>query len=146
APTSLNPNCAAVDERALAEIGRQKPDIVVVFGRWQYYNSHGTDVLSQIRQTVDRLSEAGIRVVVVVGPAPQWQPTRPQRLFPESFLRGGQIPAHMEDASQDADKVLDRQMSKALVGTSATYISLFDLLCGADGCRTVVSQDGRDEL
>ncbi len=58
------PHCRTFNDRALEQIARKKPDIVLVSARWDLYRpriigSH------DIRATFDRLSETGTRIVAV---------------------------------------------------------------------------------
>jgi peptidoglycan/LPS O-acetylase OafA/YrhL len=144
-PTELYPRCDEIDRRALDEIRRLRPDAVVLAARWIYYNENGTDVIGKLHRLIDLLTGLKIRVIVV-GPIPEWPPSLPQRLFKESFLRGGSIPDRLHDPSHAAGKALDRRMAVALAATGAEYISLFDLLCNADGCKTVAEDGPRKEL
>lgn len=58
------PHCRAFNDRALAEIARLKPDVVLVSARWDLYTPR-TIAAADIRATLTRISEIGTRVVAI---------------------------------------------------------------------------------
>jgi hypothetical protein len=140
-PTVLNEHCAAVNWRAVAEIRSRRPRVVIMFARWQYYDTHDTDVISSLRETIGALKADG-QQLLLVGPNPEWTPSLPQRLFQISFLRGGSIPKRLKDPSHEDGSALDRRMAQLATDMRVNYMSLFASLCNQDGCLTQV--DGLD--
>lgn len=145
APSKFNKNCDENNKRALKEIERLKPDTVILDGRWVYAEQEAFDLERALAATVDYLLTKNLRVVVI-GPSPEWLPSLSQLLLQESFARGGIIPDRMLDASQEKGRLLDKNLSQALNGKGAKYISLYQMLCNADGCMTTVPRGDRSEL
>ncbi|WP_088344571.1 MULTISPECIES: acyltransferase family protein [Rhodomicrobium] len=145
APAKFNRHCTENNARTLAEIDRVKPDTIILGGRWLYAATDGFDIAPALARTADFLLAKGIKVVVI-GPNPEWLPTLSARLLQESFARGGVIPDRMTDASQKDGWALDRRIAEALTGRAVKYVSLYKLLCSAEGCRTTVPREGEREL
>jgi hypothetical protein len=58
------PHCRDINTRALEEIARLKPDVVLVSARWELYMPRRFS-LADVRDTLDRIAATGARVVVV---------------------------------------------------------------------------------
>lgn len=143
-PILLNSACREVSDRVLSELANTR-GIVILFARWQYYDKHGTDVAVGLRDTLAELEKQGHHVVII-GPNPEWIPTLPQRLFQETFSRGGLVPQRLKDTTQDDDLVLDTRLAGIAREMGAGYVSLFGLWCDPVGCLTRMTYRGREEL
>ena len=144
-PVELSKHCYEINRRALEEITRVQPEVVVISARWFWYNGHGTDIIPQLRAVIARLREMHQRVVVI-GPIPEWEPTLPELLLPATYRHGGVVPERLGAASHAGPRALDTQMAAAVREAGAIYASLFDQLCNDDGCKTVATVDGKQEL
>jgi len=145
--TSMVVHCDAINQRVLDEIAQIRPQLIVLFARWAFYDTHGTDVIGDLHRVVGAISATSpASRIIVIGPIPEWQPTLPQRAFQESFLHGGSVPERLHDPSQPAGEQLDRRMARSFEGTAVRYVSLFKLLCADSGCMAWVPDNGKPAL
>lgn len=67
------PTCRPFNDMVIARIVEMKPKVVVLSAHWLNYEKRrslvGNDVLQQLRETVRRLTQSGL-AVVVIGPSP----------------------------------------------------------------------------
>jgi hypothetical protein len=134
------PHCREFNDVAMREIVASRPDVVILSAVWE-----GCD-WRRLADTVERLRRAGIHKVVVVGPSPTWTPVLPRALF-ESYRSDPlhRIPKRMSDHVAPDGFKYDGEIRGFLLGLPATYISVFDIFCNADGCMTRVG-DGVDSI
>lgn len=134
APT---PHCRAINAYVFARIAAQRPDVVILAARWVGYDWR------KIVVTIDRLSRAGIRRVIVVGPVPMWHDSLPIALY--RYFKGDfilhRLPPRMRYGLNPGIPVLDQNMADLLKGQPATYISAFQIFCNKDGCLTRTGAD-----
>jgi hypothetical protein len=129
-----NPGCKLSNETALAEIGRLKPDLVVLAQRDKHEEKDWAALARGLRL-------AGAGRVLVLGPLPQWHPSLPMvvvrsgRPEPGLMLSEGLDPAPGRTSEEMArrDWTADR----------LTYLSPVDVLCKPDhGCLARLDQAG----
>ncbi len=126
--------CRKSNEFAVETIKDQKPDVVIIG------QIIGHDVSNSLPNIASALSSFGVKHVVVMGPVPRWE----TRLY-EIVLRKywSHTPKYLKD---DLVKdVFDSELSlKSKYGAGQggfQYLSMIDLLCGDQGCRTYVGDD-----
>lgn len=116
-------------------------DTVILFGSWTFYLPPSSTLKEEnLSLTVAKLAEAGVKRVIVLGPAPRWEPDLPkllaQRIKDNLPMRTPlRMHAGLMSLSKDDDTVLAR-MAGNLPGVE--YFSTFDSLCTADGCLALI--------
>jgi hypothetical protein len=116
----------------------RKPDIVIMSADWLGYARppRFDGMIANIKQTISRLKELGIRVVVL-GPSVQFK-TR----LPSMLMRAGHrhIDAVPEDFALASVFALDRMMKAALpAGDGFAYVSVLDAVCPERHCPLTVA-------
>ncbi|GGE56946.1 acyltransferase family protein [Actibacterium pelagium] len=114
-------DCAALMTKTLR---LQRPDLWVISARWQ------AEELSELSATIDRLSGR----VLVLGPVPEYPGGLPQQLARDAWTGRETAPWRADPKLPQ----LDARVRQALAGTSATYVSLIELLCPNGPCKTRV--------
>ncbi len=114
---SNRPHCRAINARALDEITRLKPDVVLVSARWELYMPRRISN-SDIRATLDRIAATGTRVIVV-GASPTFDFAHPY----DVVYRNGRDEAHANPAPAIA------------FGTEVSIYDPTPLFCSSSLCR-----------
>lgn len=132
--TSTAEYCKKSNEFAIKTIKDQQPNVVIIG------QIIGHDVLNNLPKIAEALKGFGVKNVIVMGPVPRWE----TRLY-EIILRKYWVltPRFIKD---DLVKdVFDSEQSlKAKYGSDEGgfhYLSMIDLLCNEDGCRTYIGDD-----
>jgi peptidoglycan/LPS O-acetylase OafA/YrhL len=140
-------NCADGNLFVMRRIEEIKPDVVVMFGVWNaYIDLTDPHTFDKLDATIKQLIASGVKRVVVVGPAPQWNVSLPNNLvkiYKASFLH--QIPTRTSIGLVAFVPALDAGFYKHFQSRKdVTYFSAFKALCNEDGCLTRVkdSPDG----
>jgi hypothetical protein len=120
------PNCRAINDQVLNLVREIKPDIVMLHGTWEKY-------LSNVVETVARLKQTGVRVVVL-GPAPVWRRGLPNEVLRHFMLYHRLIPERWNGSV--SSNWYDSVMREKLVPAGAEFISAWEALCNTDGCLT----------
>jgi hypothetical protein len=132
--------CAAFAAQMAAFFRDRKPDLVILSGDWLEYTrgSRFEAMIVDLRQTIAKLNELGI-AVVVLGPAVQFKARLPSMLV-RAHLRG--IEPRPEDFVLSEIFSLDRMMRTALPDkANFAYISVVDAVCPARQCPITLSGD-----
>ncbi|KAB0490640.1 acyltransferase family protein [Pseudomonas vancouverensis] len=140
-----NPACRSNNQWTIEKISQQVPDTVILAGMWGEYQK---DLLAS---TIKQIQSAGVRKIIILGPAPAWKDT-PSRI---SFNLWSSDPLHrvpserldyakygmghdfkvgqgLDSRTETAEKEL-RLVAKE---TGALYISVADKMCNDEGCLT----------
>jgi peptidoglycan/LPS O-acetylase OafA/YrhL len=120
------PNCRAINDRVLNLVREIKPDIVLLHGTWEKH-------LSNVVETVARLKQTGVRVVVL-GPVPVWRRGLPNEVLRHFMLYHRLIPERWNGAV--SSNWYDAVMREELVPAGAEFISAWEALCNTEGCLT----------
>jgi peptidoglycan/LPS O-acetylase OafA/YrhL len=115
----------------------RKPDIVIMSGDWlEYARPPRFDgMIANIKQTISRLKELGIRVVVF-GPPVQFKTRLPSMLMRASHRH---IDVAPEDFALPNVFALDQMMKAALpAGDGFTYVSVLGAVCPERRCPLTV--------
>jgi len=140
------PSCQRSTAFVLGEIARLKPGTVVLFADWASGHADwekGGYEARQLGATLNALKAAGLARIIVLGPAPQWVWNLP-RLVVARWLHGGKEPEIPERATlglHAGSPVIERVMRAEVERHGATFVSLLDLLCNADGCLVRTGDD-----
>jgi peptidoglycan/LPS O-acetylase OafA/YrhL len=144
--SDFRPLCKANNDRVLAQIQQEKPDLVILHSMWHAYDTQD-DIDAGFGRTIPALHAMGIRNVLVIGPMPTWQGKGlPSNLvdyyFTHDFML---IPRRSFFRSMDVlTHPLDLRMRSRVEALGARYISARDLLCDADGCLTRFGDQGEN--
>jgi peptidoglycan/LPS O-acetylase OafA/YrhL len=128
------PNCRAINEKVLSLARELKPDIVLLHSTWSQY-------LDGMAATVAALKQATNARIVVLGSVPWWKRGLPNEVLRYFMLHHRLIPARFNDADRDGS---DAQLRASLQPLGAEFISVWDLMCSADGCLTRVGDQASD--
>lgn len=125
--------CDRSNQAAINAIARLKPGIVVMAQRYDHDKNH-YDMI------VQRLTEMGVKKIVIVGPEPQWQPTLPRAIALRHFDKAKKV---FSDSSFDQHVFLiDANMKRQFaMRDDVTYISLLDQLCQDGKCIAKVDDN-----
>ena len=135
--SSTKPACHASNAWVMERIRELRPDHVLLFAYWTGNDFEGHDqVLRDLDETIAALQDAGVRQVLVLGPAPRWRQWLPRLLVErharEPFLR---VPRRLRGETLDEPPALDAALAQALGGRDGvTYVSVHGTLCGLRGC------------
>jgi peptidoglycan/LPS O-acetylase OafA/YrhL len=157
-PPTLSPlgdefrSCAPRRAMALRELPRIVPDTVILAGAWELYVENGSSpdaILAAIGDDLKWLRRAGVRHVVLFGPGPVWGTSLPGDLFRYMILhRAERIPERLGAASGTIQRLDVAEAGQAAVW-GASYVSILQRLCDAQGCRTLAEpewKEGRPNL
>ena len=128
-PDAASGRCRMANAYALERIAALKPDLVVLAQILAHTETDWVVLATHLRSL-------GARDVLLVGPAPQWQPTLPQVVtrfhWNASFER---VKEGLDPAVFD----IDRTLGAALAGSAEIrYASLVTPLCNESGCLATV--------
>ena len=130
--TSL-PHCAADNAHALGFIRQHRPRTVILGGNWMLYQTSGFE--TELGRTLAALHASGVERIYVLGSLPQFSPTLPERLAARraKLDRPSRTPVVLAGM-----RAIDGKLSRVARANGAQFVSLIDLLCGADQCDAVV--------
>jgi SGNH domain (fused to AT3 domains) len=146
-PTGASRECAQTQAFVWDWLRRQAPQhvphTVVLGGYWSFYGwgRDSASLSSQVRATVQALQALGVQRVVVMGHLPTWTMPLP-RLLLAQWRDSGVVPERMLAPLDSQALAADTQLRRALVGSGAVFISPYDALCNAQGCRTMERRGG----
>ncbi len=143
--TGVVVNCPTINQRALRELRKRPPRIVMLSARWSFYNEHSLNVVKELERLIGEVAALGSKVILV-GPIPEWSPKLPQKVFRPAFQNGGRVPKRMEDETFGKISELDRDMAALSARMGIGYVSLVHLLCENNQCRTTVPDGESDAL
>ncbi len=134
--------CAGSNAKVLAVLERHAPETVILFAAWNKYGEgydSNSPVALHLIELINRLKGAGVKNILVLGPAPQWKDNLPKLILAD--LRRHISSNYMSDGLEQTARQVDRNLKRLLDGSEATYVSLIDLMCNRQGCLTRVSSD-----
>ncbi|WP_354193360.1 acyltransferase family protein [Bosea sp. OAE506] len=132
--------CRTANAAAVDAIVKAKPATIVLYAAWSLYASPQADdpLYRNLLETLQRLSSAGIKNIVVIGPPPHWSDELPALLL-RAWTATGTVPLRLSGHLNASSKPIDLALQQVVRGTG-TFISLLDILCDPDGCLTLVPQ------
>jgi peptidoglycan/LPS O-acetylase OafA/YrhL len=131
-----SPACPEINEHGFRRIVTEKPDRVILAGRW---SNNRWELLGP---TIDSLKAAGIRRIVLVGPVPEWSRDLPVVIYNDYRAnRSNTIPTRLKPSSFKVGRELDRQMREFAAARSIEYESPISILCTAEGCLTMLGSE-----
>jgi peptidoglycan/LPS O-acetylase OafA/YrhL len=128
------PHCRAINDKVLSLAREIRPDIVLLHSTWDRY-------LDGVAETVTALkTETGARIVVL-GTVPWWKRGLPNEVLRYFMLHHRLIPERSGRAEPDGSGAA---FSRKLVPLGAEFISVWDVMCNADGCLTRIGDAAKD--
>jgi peptidoglycan/LPS O-acetylase OafA/YrhL len=128
------PNCRAINDKVLALARQIRPDIVLLHGTWDRY-------LDGVAETVAALKKQTTARIVVLGSVPWWKRGLPNEVLRYFILHHSLIPERSRRAETDGSGAILRQK---LAPSAAEFISVWDVMCNADGCLTRIGDKAGD--
>jgi hypothetical protein len=129
-----SPNCRAINDKVLSLARELKPDVVLLHGTWDRY-------LDGVAATVAALKEATNARVVVLGSVPWWKRGLPNEVLRYYMLHHRLIPERSTRAEADGSAA---RLRDKVVPAGAEFISVWDVMCNADGCLTRIGDTAGD--
>jgi peptidoglycan/LPS O-acetylase OafA/YrhL len=129
-----SPNCRAINDKVLSLARELKPDVVLLHGTWDRY-------LDGVAATVAALKEATNARVVVLGSVPWWKRGLPNEVLRYYMLHHRLIPERSTRAEADGSAA---RLRDKVVPAGAEFISVWDVMCNADGCLTRIGDTAAD--
>lgn len=129
--------CERANSYAREKIAELEPDVLIL-AQGGAHESTDWDALAA------RVRAMGVRRVVLVGPAPMWQPALPE-IFINRYWDSNarRVSYGLAPGRQELDDELRRRYAGS---TAVTYVSLISRLCDAAGCLAVVPGSSPLEL
>jgi peptidoglycan/LPS O-acetylase OafA/YrhL len=128
------PNCRAINDKVLSLARELKPDVVLLHGTWDRY-------LDGVAATVSALKQATNTRIVVLGSVPWWKRGLPNEVLRYYMLHHRLIPERSTRAEADGSAA---RLRDKVVPAGAEFISVWDVMCNADGCLTRIGDTAGD--
>lgn len=132
--TSPAEYCRKSNQFAIDAIKDQKPDVVIIG------QIVGHDTSNSFPQIASALRSFGVKNVIVMGPVPRWE-TRLNQIILRKYWTS--TPIYIKDDVVkdvlDSDSALKAKYANDAGGFQ--YVSMIDLMCGDQGCRTYIGAD-----
>ena len=129
--------CSRSNNRAVSAIRELSPDVVVLA---QMSGHESTDWEGM----ADGVRALGAKNVVLIGPAPQWQPSLPLVIASRYWGRDyGRVKYGLDSSVFGTDAALKKRYEHA---SRLVYISMVEHLCNDEGCLAVVPGGDRQAL
>jgi peptidoglycan/LPS O-acetylase OafA/YrhL len=132
-------NCNEINAATRAYIEKTRPHAVIINGRWPDDEAQRD---AQITKISAFLHANGVETVILVGPAPDWEPDLRGLLIRMTFPHDA-LPLRMTPpaSSWPGTQAEDASLQKLSAKVGAEYVSLVGRLCEGQECRIRVSDD-----
>ena len=133
------PLCKSINDDVFSKLLSIRPMTVVLAHDWP--QSVHEDALAMLPETVDKLRQAGVEKIIVVGPVAHW--IRPlSGVLARHMLakNSNDVPSRLSMGSNSIIEGLDYRLAKLSKSLSIDYVSPYLDFCNSDGCL-VVMQD-----
>lgn len=141
-------NCPEMSKEILQAAVLSAPQIVLLHSNWEkedyglYDPVSGKFDFDKLTQTIQSLKNAGIKRIVLIGPAPYWH-WYLSDLVMNHYRWGDPLhrvpPARMK--TSDAMEAIDAQMRRFAKEAGVEFISIAEILCNEEGCLTRLGND-----
>ena len=124
-------NCNAVNASIMKLIEQEKPARVVLSARWSVHD------WPKIGTTIERLREAGVRDIDLIGPVPRWMGGLPRQLI--LFMEASKVPSipeRMTFGLEPGYEAIEPSLQEVAEKYRINYISPLSILCDDRGCLT----------
>jgi len=136
---ATRPYCKDNNEFVAAEISKYRPEIVILHSFWAYQGLN----FDRLPETVANILSRGAARVVVLGPPLLWDGDLPQAVIQYYWNTGSLIPEYSTFKLADI-RPFDRVLRKKAASRGGEYLSVWDLMCNEDGCRTRIGSSPDD--
>ncbi len=144
-PPASGTECKNGNNQILSILRGLKPETVILLGAWQNYTTdwrESSDFSKMLRNTIEKLKKAGIQNVILVGPAPRFEPTLPTVIVRDwSHHKWGALPDRIQVSMPDTIK-MDHDFACIASIEDVRYVSLMKTFCTEDGC--LIKKPGSD--
>lgn len=130
--------CKEVNDAIMAEIVKNPPDVVVLAAAWA---SNGS---ADVKLTVDRIHEAGVNSIVIVGPVPRWRHSLPEQIA-AYFADHREAPRYLAQGVSEDQFGVDREFRRFVEIEGLQFQSPIAELCKNKSCLTRVGNSA-DEI
>ncbi len=136
--------CVESNSFILSSIKKIQPHTVILFGAWGRYKadwSSDSKDRAKLLHTIDEIKASGIKNIIVLGPSPEWLDPLPKLVYREwknNYPRH-RVPDRLIEGLNPETKMIDSDFKDYIPKSNATLVSIYDLLCNADGCMTHIS-------
>ena len=131
---TVRPNCANIQLNAMSWIKITKPEIVILSSAVQTLFG-ADDYAKKVNDVVAQIKQAGIVNVLVLGRFPVWDVPFPE-VFYRTAIRYGSPPKTITLRDAKASVDFDQTMRDAVTSAGGTFISVLDVVCPDQKCRT----------
>jgi hypothetical protein len=153
-PFSVNDRrerCRDINTHALELIGKEKPDIVILFALYMNYpvapdNTEKLPFEKFIVRTTQTYIDLGVKRVIVVGQIPTWTEDLPNILLRKYILNRKAVPDRTYDGVAPESLNWDKIMAEQKYPADVSYVSLKHFLCDASGCLTKTGPNLKTDL
>lgn len=124
----------------LQHMERAVPDTALLAARWDLYISEGTpesDVLAATLDDIQWLQRLGVRKIILFGPGPTWNSSLATELVRYMRIHSTERIPERLGAVDDTARRLDAAMAAQALAMHVQYVSVLNLFCNREGCRTV---------
>jgi hypothetical protein len=128
------PNCRAINDKVLAIAREIRPEIVLLHSTWDRY-------LDGVAETVAALKKQTSARVIVLGSVPWWKRGLPNEVLRYFMLHHRLIPERSGRAEADRSGA---GLRDRLVPLGAEFISVWEVMCNAEGCLTRIGNAASD--
>lgn len=135
-----NQDCISGNEYVMAVIRKHVPETVILFSFWNSYADRWnaeSPIAIQLLDTVHALQAAGVKNILLMGPAPQWGDEVPNLVLDETLDDAPQyrIPQRLNHSFNPISNVVDADLQNLVAHEKGlTYFSTLNSLCNMDGC------------
>ena len=144
ASDGLPHSCAEGSAQIVDALKTIKPARLIMFARWSLKPSDWNNV-ADLDNTL-REVRANVRDVILLGPAPAWQPSLPEAIM-KYWGETRDIPDRLPSSvPEDNYRFVDQAMGAVAKNDGVRFISMFDTLCDASGCLTHTPRSRSDLL
>ena len=121
--------CARFFREILIDRAGDRPDLVLLAGRWQTMD---LPTIAPLLAALQRRAQA----VLMVGPLPEYSVALPRLLVLADYRHDPRLPGR---SREEGRPMLDRELRAIARRYGAHYASALDLLCRQDVCRTLAA-------
>lgn len=132
-------HCKLINDNNIQEIKNTLPDVVVLSAFWPNYD------LRKLDATINKISTAGIKKILIIGPSPHWNDGLPKQLANLYKNKSNQLfPERIISGLNKNFILLDEELKTKLLKYSVQYISTKDIFCNSEGCLTRIGNTDYD--
>ena len=136
-------NCNKSNIYVFGKIKELRPTIVILHAHWIGYLKldHNDTVMRSLVPTIQRLKEAGVSKIIVIGPSPQWLSPLPNLLVKElRRTRAANVPERTYQYFDQSVVAVDETIKTQLQNLDdVVYFSALKAMCDKTGCLTTVN-------